>query len=55
MDEDTVDVNIEFVITQLPLHGNILFNYSRIITMFTNQDIKNNMIAYQHDDAVEEP
>jgi hypothetical protein len=49
MDEDTVDVNIEFVITQLPLHGNILFNYSRIITMFTNQDIKNNMIAYQHD------
>ncbi|XP_071125097.1 extracellular matrix protein 3-like [Mytilus edulis] len=49
VDEDTIDVNIEFVITQLPLHGNILYNYSRIITMFTNEDIKSNLITYQHD------
>ncbi|GAB1604773.1 hypothetical protein Ahia01_000758800 [Argonauta hians] len=48
-DRDTSDSNIEFTITQVPVHGNLLHNYSRIVTRFTQADIANNLISYQHD------
>ncbi|XP_014777556.1 extracellular matrix protein 3 [Octopus bimaculoides] len=48
-DRDTNDNNIEFTITQVPVHGNLLHNYSRIVTRFTQADIANNLISYQHD------
>lgn len=48
-DRDTKDALIEFTITQVPVHGNLLHNYSRIVTRFTQSDISNNLISYQHD------
>ena len=48
-DRDTKDELIEFTITQVPVHGNLLHNYSRIVTRFTQADIGNNLISYQHD------
>lgn len=48
-DRDTEDSLLKFTITQLPLHGNILFNKTKLITMFTMEDLYSNLISYQHD------
>ncbi|XP_071087584.1 FRAS1-related extracellular matrix protein 2-like [Haliotis cracherodii] len=48
-DRDTLDENILFTITQVPVHGNILFNKTKIIATFTLEDLNENMISYQHD------
>ncbi|XP_060078834.1 extracellular matrix protein 3-like [Ylistrum balloti] len=49
IDKDTPSGSIEYTLTQIPLHGNILYDYSRIVTTFTQEDIELNKISYQHD------
>ena len=49
LDQDTSDDRIVFSITQIPLHGNLLYNYSRIVSLFTQKDLNQNLITYQHD------
>ncbi|ESO98009.1 hypothetical protein LOTGIDRAFT_174474 [Lottia gigantea] len=48
-DRDTADKQTVFTITQTPIHGNLLFNNTRIVTSFTQEDLNENMITYQHD------
>ncbi|XP_062873398.1 FRAS1-related extracellular matrix protein 2b [Trichomycterus rosablanca] len=48
-DRDTVDRLLKFTITQLPIHGKLLFNNTRPTTSFTKQDINENLISYKHD------
>ncbi|KAJ8298223.1 hypothetical protein KUTeg_024754 [Tegillarca granosa] len=49
LDRDTPDDKLTFTVTQVPLHGNILHNFSRIVDIFTNLDLEENLISYQHD------
>lgn len=49
IDRDTEDKKIVFTVTQIPVHGNILYNVSRIVSAFTMADLKDNLISYQHD------
>lgn len=48
-DRDTVDRLLKFRVTQVPVHGRLLFNGTRPITSFTKQDLNDNMISYRHD------
>ncbi|KAM4627826.1 FRAS1-related extracellular matrix protein 2b [Polymixia lowei] len=48
-DRDTVDRLLKFTVTQVPVHGRLLFNNSRPVTSFTKQDLNENMISYKHD------
>ncbi|XP_076830846.1 FRAS1-related extracellular matrix protein 3 [Brachyhypopomus gauderio] len=48
-DRDTPDTLLRFVITQVPVHGQLLFNSSQAITTFTKQDLNENLISYKHD------
>ncbi|MBN3301553.1 FREM2 protein, partial [Amia calva] len=48
-DRDTVDLLLKFTITQVPVHGQLLFNHTRPVTSFTKQDLNENMISYKHD------
>ncbi|XP_034024301.1 FRAS1-related extracellular matrix protein 2-like isoform X1 [Thalassophryne amazonica] len=48
-DRDTADRLLKFTITQIPVHGRLLFNNTRPVTSFTQQDLKENMISYKHD------
>ncbi|KAK2912903.1 FRAS1-related extracellular matrix protein 2b [Channa argus] len=48
-DRDTADRLLKFTITQIPVHGRLLFNNSRPVTSFTKQDLNENMISYKHD------
>ncbi|XP_041920491.1 FRAS1-related extracellular matrix protein 2b [Alosa sapidissima] len=48
-DRDTVDQRLKFTITQVPVHGKLLFNNSHPVTSFTKQDLNENMISYKHD------
>uniref|UniRef100_A0AAR2KAS0 Cadherin domain-containing protein n=1 Tax=Pygocentrus nattereri TaxID=42514 RepID=A0AAR2KAS0_PYGNA len=48
-DRDTVDRFLKFTITQVPVHGKLLFNNTRPVTTFTKQDLNDNMISYKHD------
>ncbi len=48
-DRDTVDHLLKFTITQVPVHGKLLFNSTRPVTSFTKQDLNENMIRYKHD------
>ncbi|XP_057694497.1 FRAS1-related extracellular matrix protein 2-like [Corythoichthys intestinalis] len=48
-DRDTSDRLLKFSVTQIPLHGRLLFNATRPVTSFTKQDLNENMISYKHD------
>uniref|UniRef100_A0A674MYU8 FRAS1 related extracellular matrix 2b n=1 Tax=Takifugu rubripes TaxID=31033 RepID=A0A674MYU8_TAKRU len=48
-DRDTVDRLLKFTVTQVPVHGRLLFNSTRPVTSFTKQDLNDNMISYRHD------
>lgn len=48
-DRDTVDRLLKFTVTQVPVHGRLLFNNTRPVTSFTKQDLNDNMISYKHD------
>uniref|UniRef100_A0A672PEX0 FRAS1-related extracellular matrix protein 2-like n=1 Tax=Sinocyclocheilus grahami TaxID=75366 RepID=A0A672PEX0_SINGR len=48
-DQDTAEHLLKFTVTQLPIHGKLLFNNSRQVTLFTKQDLNENMISYKHD------
>ncbi|KAI4882429.1 hypothetical protein NFI96_008006 [Prochilodus magdalenae] len=48
-DQDTGEHLLKFTVTQLPVHGKLLFNNSRPVTSFTKQDLNENLISYKHD------
>uniref|UniRef100_A0A8D0FFR7 FRAS1 related extracellular matrix 2 n=1 Tax=Strix occidentalis caurina TaxID=311401 RepID=A0A8D0FFR7_STROC len=48
-DRDTPDTLLKFIITQIPVHGQIMFNNSKPVTIFTKQDLNENLISYKHD------
>ncbi|XP_040029913.2 FRAS1-related extracellular matrix protein 2b [Gasterosteus aculeatus] len=48
-DRDTIDRLLKFTVTQIPVHGRLLFNNTRPVTSFTKQDLNENMISYKHD------
>uniref|UniRef100_A0A8B9N4L5 FRAS1 related extracellular matrix 2 n=1 Tax=Accipiter nisus TaxID=211598 RepID=A0A8B9N4L5_9AVES len=48
-DRDTPDALLKFIITQIPVHGQIMFNSSKPVTTFTKQDLNENLISYKHD------
>ncbi|XP_073730361.1 FRAS1-related extracellular matrix protein 2a isoform X1 [Misgurnus anguillicaudatus] len=48
-DQDTAEHLLKFTVTQLPIHGRLLFNGSQPVMSFTKQDLNENMISYKHD------
>ncbi|XP_076004144.1 FRAS1-related extracellular matrix protein 3 [Genypterus blacodes] len=48
-DRDTPDNLLRFIVTQVPVHGQLLFNNTQTITSFTKQDLNENLITYKHD------
>ncbi|XP_048388259.1 FRAS1-related extracellular matrix protein 2-like isoform X1 [Stegostoma tigrinum] len=48
-DRDTPDHLLRFTVTQVPVHGQLLFNRTTSITSFTKQDLNENLISYKHD------
>ncbi|XP_039606137.1 FRAS1-related extracellular matrix protein 3 [Polypterus senegalus] len=48
-DRDTPDHLLRFTITQVPVHGQLLYNGSHAVTSFTKQDLNENLISYKHD------
>ncbi|XP_075419717.1 FRAS1-related extracellular matrix protein 2 [Tenrec ecaudatus] len=48
-DRDTPDRLLTFTVTQVPVHGRLLFNNSRPAVVFTKQDLNENLISYKHD------
>ncbi|KAM4620100.1 FRAS1-related extracellular matrix protein 2a [Polymixia lowei] len=48
-DQDTAEKLLRFTITQLPVHGKLLYNQSTPVTSFTKQDLNENLISYKHD------
>uniref|UniRef100_A0A8C7ZI10 Fras1 related extracellular matrix 3 n=1 Tax=Oryzias sinensis TaxID=183150 RepID=A0A8C7ZI10_9TELE len=48
-DRDTPDKMLRFIVTQVPVHGQLLFNNTQQITTFTKQDLNRNLISYKHD------
>lgn len=48
-DQDTDEELLRFTVTQLPIHGKLLYNSSWPITSFTKQDLNENLISYKHD------
>ncbi|XP_072315190.1 FRAS1-related extracellular matrix protein 2-like [Eucyclogobius newberryi] len=48
-DRDTPDRLLRFAITQVPVHGKLLFNNTKPVNSFTKQDLNENMISYKHD------
>ncbi|XP_076467569.1 extracellular matrix protein 3-like [Babylonia areolata] len=50
-DRDTPDENIVFTVTQVPIHGLLMFNSSRVVTVFNMEDLNQNLISYRHDQS----
>ncbi|XP_072900029.1 FRAS1-related extracellular matrix protein 2-like [Hemitrygon akajei] len=48
-DRDTPDQLLRFTVTQLPVHGQLLFNRTSPARSFTKQDLNENLISYKHD------
>ncbi|XP_069747817.1 FRAS1-related extracellular matrix protein 2-like isoform X2 [Narcine bancroftii] len=48
-DRDTPDHLLLFTVTQLPVHGQLLFNRTSPVASFTKQDLNENLISYKHD------
>lgn len=48
-DQDTPDNLLRFIVTQMPVHGQLLFNKTKPITTFSKQDLNENLISYKHD------
>uniref|UniRef100_A0A8C6QSG7 FRAS1-related extracellular matrix protein 2 n=2 Tax=Nannospalax galili TaxID=1026970 RepID=A0A8C6QSG7_NANGA len=48
-DRDTPDKLLKFTVTQVPVHGHLLYNNSRSVMVFTKQDLNENLISYKHD------
>ncbi|XP_036106059.1 FRAS1-related extracellular matrix protein 2 [Molossus molossus] len=48
-DRDTPDKLLKFTVTQMPIHGQLLFNNTRPAVVFTKQDLNENLISYRHD------
>lgn len=49
-DMDTPDPSsLVFTVTQLPVHGELLYNNTGSVISFTMEDVYNNLISYQHD------
>lgn len=48
-DQDTEERLLRFSVTQLPLHGQLLYNASSPTTSFSKQDLNENLISYKHD------
>uniref|UniRef100_H3CX40 FRAS1 related extracellular matrix 2a n=1 Tax=Tetraodon nigroviridis TaxID=99883 RepID=H3CX40_TETNG len=48
-DQDTDEALLRFTVTQLPVHGKLLYNGSSPTTSFTKQDLNENLISYKHD------
>lgn len=48
-DQDTEEELLRFTVTQLPVHGKLLYNGSSPTTSFTKQDLNENLISYKHD------
>ncbi|XP_044079027.1 FRAS1-related extracellular matrix protein 2-like [Siniperca chuatsi] len=48
-DQDTAEQLLKFTVTQLPVHGKLLYNRSTPVTSFTKQDLNENLISYKHD------
>ncbi|XP_029622601.1 FRAS1-related extracellular matrix protein 2a [Salmo trutta] len=48
-DQDTADRLLKFTITQPPVHGKLLHNHTTPVTIFTKQDLNENLISYKHD------
>ncbi|KAG7461729.1 hypothetical protein MATL_G00194240 [Megalops atlanticus] len=48
-DRDTPDNLLRFIVTQVPVHGQLLYNGTRSVTTFTKQDLNENLITYKHD------
>lgn len=48
-DRDTPDNLLRFVVTQVPVHGQLLYNGSQPVNIFTKQDLNENLISYKHD------
>uniref|UniRef100_A0A8C5H028 Calx-beta domain-containing protein n=1 Tax=Gouania willdenowi TaxID=441366 RepID=A0A8C5H028_GOUWI len=48
-DQDTAEKLIRFIVTQLPVHGKLLYNQSTPVTSFTKQDLNENLISFKHD------
>ena len=49
IDQDSPSIRIGYTLIQVPLYGNILYNFSRVVTSFTQSDLDQGMISYQHD------
>ncbi|XP_064861131.1 LOW QUALITY PROTEIN: FRAS1-related extracellular matrix protein 2a [Oncorhynchus nerka] len=48
-DQDTADLLLKFTVTQPPAHGKLLYNHTSPVTIFTKQDLSENLISYKHD------
>lgn len=46
-DENPPDHLLLFTVTQVPAHGQILYNIYYLVTSFTKQDLSENLISYQ--------
>ncbi|XP_076446552.1 LOW QUALITY PROTEIN: extracellular matrix protein 3-like [Babylonia areolata] len=50
-DRDTPDESLTFTVTQAPIHGLLLYNTTRRVSVFTMEDLNDNLISYQHDQS----
>uniref|UniRef100_A0A8C6ML34 FRAS1 related extracellular matrix 2a n=1 Tax=Nothobranchius furzeri TaxID=105023 RepID=A0A8C6ML34_NOTFU len=48
-DQDTAEKLIRFTVTQLPIHGKLMYNKTTPVSSFTKQDLNENLISYKHD------